>query len=355
MIKIMWQAIIPAIASVASAAISAGASAAAINKRNEAQKREQEMAYRRERQSIREMNSFNSTSAQMARLQAAGLNPNLMYQNGQQAAAGEQSEIPHYQPADIESTMTPMGSAGQQMINSLVSLQDMKNKTMLAESEAMVNSSTAGVNWSSVRLNDAQSNEIYSLLGLRKQEIEARVNQINSETKLNESTASEIMERVKNYWWQRAEMRASISKMTAEEYCMRALLPSQIELNKMTSDEKAAAILKSYEEMRYIGAYYYLDVDKLEFEKYKVENQNEQNHFDRRAQYWDMGLRTGVQILGLATSIVTKGGAMSNLFSGNVWNRSSQQTFGSPMNSPSQLPSTPWYNSQHPKSKRYGR
>lgn len=125
---------------------------------NEARKRESELAYQRQREAIREQNAYNSASAQMARLQAAGLNPNLMYDNGQQAAAGMQENIPEYTPANYESGAAPAGPVGTEIINSLIGLKDLQNKTSMTESEIALNS-VKGLNTIANTLNTEADTE----------------------------------------------------------------------------------------------------------------------------------------------------------------------------------------------------
>lgn len=349
----------PAVGALIGAGISAAGSLLGTHQRNEAQKRESELAYQRERAAIKEQNAYNSASAQMARLQAAGLNPNLMYEQSQEAAAGTQTDVAHYQPAEIENAVEPLGNAGQQMINSMVGLKDMENKTMLAEAEVLVKASTAEVNWSQVHLNSAEESRIYELLGLEKSELDSRVRKANSDISVNEATANELAQRVSESLKRIEKMGYEIKKLSAEEVCMLALLPSQVELNKMSSEEKAAAIMRAYEETRYIGAYYWLDSNKLDlegekfiFEKYKVENENEQRDFDRRVQYWNMGLNTGIQVLGMGVSLATKGGALGSMFNNNPWTAmGSRTTNSSPYNNPAPVVSPSW-NRTHARSKR---
>lgn len=60
---------------------------------------EAEKAYQREIEMWNMMNAYNSPEQQMARYQAAGLNPNLIYGSG--SSAGNASNIPKYNPPNI--------------------------------------------------------------------------------------------------------------------------------------------------------------------------------------------------------------------------------------------------------------
>jgi murein L,D-transpeptidase YcbB/YkuD len=54
-------------------------------------------AHRRDKQMWREMNQYNHPAQQMERLREAGLNPNLMYGQGQQTSSGIARQMPQYQ------------------------------------------------------------------------------------------------------------------------------------------------------------------------------------------------------------------------------------------------------------------
>ena len=67
---------------------------------NEWQTQENEKAYQRNLQMWNLQNEYNSPTQQMARLRAAGLNPNLVYGNG--VTGNSSGSAPQYQPADIK-------------------------------------------------------------------------------------------------------------------------------------------------------------------------------------------------------------------------------------------------------------
>lgn len=64
-----------------------------------ANKAEAELAYQRSLEMWRLQNDYNSPQAQMARFQAAGLNPHLIYQQGN---SGNAASPPNYQPANMQ-------------------------------------------------------------------------------------------------------------------------------------------------------------------------------------------------------------------------------------------------------------
>lgn len=67
---------------------------------NEWQTRENEKAYARAVNMWNMQNEYNSPTQQMARLRAAGLNPNLVYGNG--VTGNSAGSTPQYEPADID-------------------------------------------------------------------------------------------------------------------------------------------------------------------------------------------------------------------------------------------------------------
>lgn len=226
------------IAGIIGAGISAVASLAGTHMRNEAQKREQELAYRRERQQINEQNAYNSASAQMARLQAAGLNPNMMYDNGQQAAAGLQEDIARYQPANLDNAVDPLGNAGAQMIQNIVGLREMENKTALANAEILTQASTREVNTGNLRLANAQADRILGLLGWELKEKEVGI----EATKQNIAKAkSDIELNDKNIEALNAKIhlsRAEIDNLDAKTKQILMLAPSQKEYLVATARER---------------------------------------------------------------------------------------------------------------------
>lgn len=90
-------------------------------------KREQKVtdqAYARQRQLIAEQNAYNTPSAQMARFQSAGLNPNLMYGQG---TPGLSTQSTNVQPSKVSgygsASQGAMAGAGQGVGVALASLQ----------------------------------------------------------------------------------------------------------------------------------------------------------------------------------------------------------------------------------------
>lgn len=360
-----------AIAALIGGAISAGSALLGTHMKNEAQKRESELAYLRERAAIREQNSYNSASAQIARLQAAGLNPNLMYDQPSDAAAGLQSDIAHYQPAELDNAVAPMGSAGSEMIQSMIGLKDMENKTMLAESQVLLNASTEGVNWSQVELNETQAYNMLEMLGLKRTEVDQMVKESQSRIQVNEANyealkaqADRDLQLIKESIERVKQIQAETHFTETQDLIAAALLPYQIKNLQAQSYQATQLGLEAYERARVVMAYYHLadktydlDFDKFDFEQRKFDDtlnfNAEQNKRDRILGYANLG----IQAAGLVTSVAMSGRGPLGMLSPSPWvgmgsYGAGRTTFGSTRNSPSPIRPYEPNGSKLPRSKR---
>lgn len=326
-------------------AISAGTALAGTAMRNEAQKRENKLAFEREKQQIREQNSYNSPSAQMARLASAGLNPNLMYE---QAEAGLQTDTAHYTPAELEGGVEPLGNVGSQMISDMVGLKDLQNKTLLAESQVLLNSSTIGVNTSEVTKNEALVDIMYQEMGLKRQELDGKLREIDSKISYNDAAAKELAQRVNESLSRMEVNKETIAKMTTEQKVMLALLPSQIALNNASAEQAWQYAFEAYEKARTVAAYYHLEDAKFDLEQMKFDwdktsfysHQDfmyEQNRKDRTLSYINLGVNTALDVAGMAYPAFGMGRSFGQVFSRSPWAGygSSTATYGQAWNSPS--------------------
>lgn len=78
-----------------------------VDKTNAANKALAEYAYARDLEMWNRMNDYNSPEAQMARLKAAGLNPNMIYGQGA-GGAGNASQMPKYNAPTVKYDYIPM-------------------------------------------------------------------------------------------------------------------------------------------------------------------------------------------------------------------------------------------------------
>lgn len=97
-----------------------------------AQKHESELAYQRSVEMWHLQNAYNSPQQQMARFQAGGLNPNLIYGQGN---AGNASAPPTYQPANLQYRYEApaYGAAIQSLLPTLMSVGTWMQNMRLSE------------------------------------------------------------------------------------------------------------------------------------------------------------------------------------------------------------------------------
>lgn len=229
------------ITSLIGGAISAGTALAGTAMRNNAQRRENELAFEREKEQIREQNAYNSPSAQQARMAAAGLNPNLMYQQGEQ---GLQSDTAHYTPAEIESGVEPLGNIGSNVISDIVGLKDMQNKTALAEADVALKQSTIDFQASASRLNNQTTERMAELLGFEKKKLNADALLSEKEVEIAEKRIHLTQAQFEKTMSDIGVNIATANKLTAEERQIAILLPSKKAYLDMSTAEKRAVIEK---------------------------------------------------------------------------------------------------------------
>lgn len=287
-------------------ALIAGASSAATGligtaMNNKARKSEAELAYRRERQAIQEQRVYNSASSQMARLQAAGLNPNLMYENGQEAAAGTQDDIARYSPADYESGVAPVGAVGADFINSVIGLKDMENQTILRKSQVALNASTAKLNETNCHVGEATAKRIIELLGLEKTQM-----YWNAEL-LREKGLTEV------------EYREQVKMSTAE--LAKRMEVEEAEIAKLDAQTQEILKLLSYK-MDYMKANtaqsYALCAQALAASMYYSKS-TEMMPKQLAQGYWKIGADALVSVLGFASKFIFKGASLGQVFGNNPW------------------------------------
>ncbi|AXH76480.1 MAG: DNA pilot protein [Microviridae sp.] len=93
--------ILSTLAAPVSGVVGSVASIINTNKTNKANKQLAEYQYSKDLEMWNRQNAYNDPSAQMARYQGAGLNPNLIYGTGT-ASAGNATSMPHYQAPSMQ-------------------------------------------------------------------------------------------------------------------------------------------------------------------------------------------------------------------------------------------------------------
>lgn len=297
-----------AIASVVGAGISAAGSLLGTHQRNEAQKRESELAYQRERAAIKEQNAYNSSSAQMARLQAAGLNPNMMYETSQEAAAGTQTDVAHYQPAELDNAFEPMGNAGQQMIQNLVGLKDMENKTALANSQILLNASTKDFQVSQSKKVDAECKRLLELLKWDVSNAEAdfklKTQELSNSVKEGQKLAEDIKLLSQKFQIGEEELK----QMDAQTRFILARLPYANEFAALEVGQKRAEIQKIAAEIAYMQAQEEIGRGQLKVAE-----------FNKWVGLGDVIARNVINAAGVTAKFLGKGASLNELFGADPW------------------------------------
>lgn len=133
----------PLIIPIASAALSAGANLFSAAKGNQARKDEATTKYNRDTEAWHRQNAYNDPSAQMARLKAAGLNPNMIYGTGTAAATGQASLQAAAAQPQIQNLPTPNT---MDMLQTYQSIQTQKSQRSLQQSAVEKNISQTAIN-----------------------------------------------------------------------------------------------------------------------------------------------------------------------------------------------------------------
>lgn len=250
------------IGTIASAAIAGGAAIYGNHQRNEAQLRENEKAYLREKEQIAQMNAYNSASAQAARLRAAGLNPNVMYDSGPAAAAGQQTDSAHYQPADITNAVGSVGEEAGSLVNSLIGIREQENKNDLAKSQVELNAAVKELDFSQTHVNETIAKRNMELLGYEIDKLAAEAENQHTAALLNRANETLAKEKVgevaanrklllKKFDVAKAEEKELLERalnLSAQTARIVALLPSeQAWMNASAAERMAMVVQASYQ------------------------------------------------------------------------------------------------------------
>ena len=215
-----------------------------------------ELAFKQNVEMWNAENAYNTPAAQMMRMRAAGLNPNLLYGNGQEASAGNASDAPELQYGQYDPKINyfdPTGAAFEglnyaaslRQINSLVDLQAsqaqlnqsestlkdletaLKDKdyywydTVVASNLAEQNARTNNLKYQSgfYKAYTQQARETARKIGYDSKKLEVELRYFDDicqkSLEISGATVKEIQQRTKNYPVQRAEMYGKISEMAA--------------------------------------------------------------------------------------------------------------------------------------------
>lgn len=271
------------------------ASAGIVNSilQNKANKRENELAYQRRQEEVNKMNAYNSPAAQVMRLRAAGLSPNLAY-GGAGEVTGQQSEIAdpiptHYEQANF--------SGASSLIDAAVNAREQLNKNDLTKSQIALNSAEG---WNAVTragLNQAEQKNILDQLGLKLDLMIQQINETKSSAdlnKANERLSRAHIQDIYKQWHltdaQIANVRSQTGLSEATQLRILSLLPHEVQnmdadtaLKWIQTQVGSATIQKISNEIMMNNEYlalaeykYDLDVSKFSWSQH-IDQQNLDN------------------------------------------------------------------------------
>lgn len=194
-----------------------------------------------------------------------------------------------------------MGNAGQQIISQLVGLKDMENKTALAESQILVNASTANLNTENAKLSSSQSKRILDLLGWEISEKASLVGKLDSETEKNIEDTKRIAEDIKLISAKIGVSESEAAKLSADTKYILARLPYAAEFAKLEVEEKRAVIGKIAQELVYMD------------ESLRIQN------FNKWVNMGDVIARNVIQGASVAAKYLGKGASLNELYGSDPW------------------------------------
>lgn len=183
--------------------------------------------YRKDREMLEYQNAYNSPMQQMARFKEAGLNPNLMYGQGNAGNMSSAPQFPNVQPGDFQSAFANLGTQIQQM-------RLMGSQADLTEQKVR----ESGIKQQLMKSQDAllKANPY-----MRKEYVDMLVNNLSYATSIKESESILSNFQAKSY-------RAGSNYSIGQEKIMKELelLDQKFQLNKSDQQIKAQ-ILESKE------------------------------------------------------------------------------------------------------------
>ena len=178
-------------------------------------------------------NQYNTPSAQMQRLSAAGLNPSLMYGEGAGGLPASATINPYDAPRMVAPTVNPMESA---------QIANIAADTMLKKSQSSVNESQIEVNKGIVKVNDSVVMYNSELTSMTKKQQDKIVVEMQALGKQVEEADSRI---ALNY--------ASIQKMSIDAYQRSVELSLKAKETDAICDKYAAETDMTREQLKYVG------------------------------------------------------------------------------------------------------
>lgn len=175
-----------------------------------AQKEENERAYQRNLEMWNKENAYNSPSEVIARLRAAGMNPNLAY--GTPNVSAPSPDAPITDMSSMANKKSPVGAALEESVNARymnAMIQNINAQTKKTEEEAK----KTGAEYEAQMTYNQYQNDI--LTG-NLQEQKARIELNASQTDLNDMQSRESYTRIQNIMQSTNKMKAEIDEIAAK-------------------------------------------------------------------------------------------------------------------------------------------
>lgn len=176
------------------------------------QQQENERAFQRDLEMWDLQNQYNSPAAQRARIEAAGLNPQLAFSQGVSATSGNATNAPNLKPAQA---ITPEMRAYTGWNDGLNGIGDAFNRARVANANAL--------------FSEAQAADKLFELGIKEEHRDAIVKQLtaNADKSFSEAKIAEaqqlILEATKEFEIQAKEAGLKLTKNQVEEVAQKIL------------------------------------------------------------------------------------------------------------------------------------
>lgn len=263
------------------ALVSGGLNALSQMHTNVMNREQAQYAFDQQMAAIQRMNEFNSPAQQVLRMKSAGLNPSLAY-GADGAMVGNQADIPAFNAIPAEApSIGNLGSAMSDAIRTGIDVQDLEIRKDLAVAEIALKDSQSFLAVTSGDLNQAQKQEILSLLGYRIENLESQT-QLNWENVLKTRQEISNLKAQKNEILSRIGLNEEQMKLLAAQtgltemqcYRLAQLLPHEIAnmdadtaLAVMNTSLSQEEIMKLDRELMHVNFIERLERDKFDFEK----------------------------------------------------------------------------------------
>lgn len=274
-----------AIATGIGALASSGLNAYSQHRTNAVNRQQAEYAFQQQQLAIQRQNEYNSPAQQVLRMKAAGLNPSLAYgANGEMV--GNQADVPAYNAIPAEApNVGNVGTGIAEAVRTGIDIRDLERREALAVSEIALQDNQSFLAVTAGELNQAQKQEIISLLGYKVEEAESRI-QLNWENVLKtrqeisnlKAQKQEILSRIGVNEEQMRLLAAQCGLTEIQAYRLAALLPHEIanmdantSLQVMQTSLSQEQILSIDREIMHTNFVERLERDKFDFDKGKLE------------------------------------------------------------------------------------